>query len=682
VPGYLTQDIRNIALLGHAGSGKTSLAEALLFHSGAIKQQGAVEKGSTVCDFEAAEKELQHSIETALCHFDHKQARVNLLDTPGYPDFVNRSLAVLPAVETAAVVINAQNGIEFISKRTMEAAAERHLCRLIIINKIDAADTDLPTLLQQVQDTFGRECLPINLPAENGDRVIDCFFTPSDVTTDFSSISEAHDALVDQVVEVDEELMELYLEQEQSLDPEQLHDPFEQALRENHLIPVCFVSARTGAGIPELLDVMARLMPNPTEGNPPEFFKGEGHEQAVEVMPDSARHTIAHVFKVVINPFFGRLGMFRIHQGTVNVNGQLFIGDGRKPFKVAHLYTMQGKQQEEIRRGIPGDICTVTKVDEILRDVVLHDHHDEDLFHLRAMNFPAAMFGLAVKTARLGDEQKLSEALHKLEAEDPALTVEHRANLDETVLRGASELHLRTVLEKMQSQYNVAVDTSTPGIAYRETITRAADGHARHKKQTGGAGQFGEVYLKVEPLQRGQGYEFVNSVVGGSIPSQYIPAVEKGIHQVLESGAVAGFPLQDIRVNVYDGKHHSVDSKEVAFVAAGKKALIDAIKSAAPIILEPVVDLVVTAPGTSMGDISGDLSSMRGLITGTKTMSNNFIEISSKVPLGELDNYQTRLNSETGGEGSFTVEFSHYDPVPSKLQQTLQSQFKHADEDD
>ena len=679
---YQTGDIRNITLLGHAGSGKTALAEALLFHTGAIKQMGSVDKGNTVCDFETAERELQHSLDTAICNFDHNQVHVNLLETPGYPDFFNRSLAVLPAVETAAIVINAQSGIEFITRRAMECAAEQHLCRLIIINKIDAPDINLPELVNQIQDTFGRECLPINLPAAGGEKVIDCFFAPSDETPDFSTIGAAHESLVDQIVEVDEELMELYLEQDDSLDPEQLHDPFEQALRENHLVPICFVSARTGAGIPELLDVMAQLMPNPMEGNPAEFFQGEGYEQPVGVVPEIDKHVIAHVFKIMINPFFGRLSIFKVHQGCVNVNSQLFIGDGRKPVKIAHLFKLQGKSHDEVKQAIAGDICAVTKIDEIQRDVVLHDHHDEDLIHLRALTLPAPMFGLAVAVARRGDEQKLSESLHKLESEDPSLSIEHRVGMEETVLLGASELHLRAVLDKMRTDYNVEVVTSTPGIAYRESITRPAEGHSRHKKQTGGAGQFGEVYLRIEPLERGKGYEFVNAVVGGAIPYQFIPAVEKGVVQVLQNGAVAGFPVQDVRVTVYDGKHHSVDSKEIAFVAAGKKALIAAVRAAKPVVLEPVVKLVVTAPGESMGSISGDVSTMRGVISGTNTLSNNRIEISSVVPLGEIGNYQTRLNSETGGEGTYTLEFSHYEPVPAKLQQELENKFVHADQDD
>ncbi len=332
---YQTHNIRNMVLLGHAGSGKTTLTEALLFASGELTKCGQVEKGNTLSDYDETEIKLQHSIDCSLCSFTKNDSHVNLIDTPGYPDFYNRALSVLPAVETAAVVISAQNGIELISQRAMTSAQERHLCRLIIVNKIDANDCDIEQLLSQLQEHFGKECLPLNLPANQEMDVVDCFFSPEGQTTDFSSVEKAHAALIDQVVEVDEDLMEIYLEQGQSITPEQLHEPFEQALREGHLIPVCFVSAKTGAGIPQLLDVIDKLMPNPLEGNPPEFFQGEGDAaRAVALSEQADAHVIAHVFKVIINPFYGRLGIFRIHQGVIENNAQLFIGDGRKPFKV------------------------------------------------------------------------------------------------------------------------------------------------------------------------------------------------------------------------------------------------------------------------------------------------------------------------------------------------------------
>ncbi len=670
-------DIRNIALVGHAGSGKTLLAEALLTGAAAIPVKGSLDRGSTVCDFDPQEKRLLHSLDSAVCHLETAGTQVNLLDTPGIPDFIGRSLSVLEAVETAAVVVSAVTGVEPMTQRMMDFARARGLCRLVIVNKIDLPEARPEEVLAELRERFGRECLPVNLPGDGGKRVEDVFFQPSGQSTDFSSVADAHTEIIDQVVEVDEELMALYLEQGEDLEPAQLHDPFEQALREGHLIPVCFVSAETGAGVNELLNVFAQLMPNPTEGNPPPFLKGDGAKAVrVDVQPDPARHAIAHVFKVAIDPFVGKLGIFRVHQGTVRSGGQLFVGDARKPIKIAHLYRLQGKDTVEIPEAIPGDIAAVSKIEELHFDAVLHDSHDEDNYHLKPIAFPPPMLGLAIEPERRGEEQRLADSLHKLIAEDPCVRVEHHAALNETVLYGMGELHLRVMLERMTERYNVHVKTRPPSIPYRETITQAAEGHHRHKKQTGGAGQFGEVYLRVEPLERGAGFEFVDAVVGGAIPHQFIPAVEKGVRQILNDGAVAGFPLQDLRVTLYDGKHHSVDSKEVAFVSAGKKAFLTAIQSAGPTVLEPIVKVEITAPANSMGDITGDLATKRGRINGNDSLPGARVIVSAFVPLAELTDYQTRLKALTGGEGSYTLDLSHYDPVPPRTLQELREAWK------
>ncbi|HWK72834.1 MAG TPA: elongation factor G [Povalibacter sp.] len=679
---YSTADIRNIALVGQAGAGKTLLAESVLLQAGVIRSRGSRERGTLVCDFDPQEKQLGHSLDAAVVGFETQGCHINLIDTPGYPDFLGRALTVLEAVETAAVVISATAGIEPMTQRMMEFARDRELCRLVIIDKIDSRDAHPERVLAEVREAFGRECLPLNLPCGKGSAVVDCFFKPGSATPDFASVAAAHTEIIDQVVEVDEDLMALYLEQGEELSPEQLHDPFERALREGHLVPVCFVSGETGAGVPELLEIVARLMPNPFEGNPPPFLKGVGERaERVRVTPDADRHVIAHVFKVVIDPFVGKLGVFRVHQGTVRNGSQLFVGDARKPFKVAHLYKLLGKEHVEVPQAIPGDICAVSKVDELHFDAVLHDSHDEDHFHLKSITFPPAMAGLTIEPERRGEEQKLSDALHRLVAEDPCVRVEHQASLNETVLYGMGDLHLRVLLERMKDRYGVHCKTHIPSIPYRETITRPADGHHRHKKQTGGAGQFGEVFLRVEPLDRGQGFEFVDEVVGGAIPSQFIPAVEKGVRQVLLEGAIAGFPLQDLRVIVYDGKHHSVDSKEVAFIAAGRRAFHKAFREAGPIVLEPVVRVEITTPSTATGDITGDLATRRGRISGNSALGGHRTRITAAVPLAEINDYQSRLKSLTGGEGTFTMELSHYDPVPPRKQQDLMKAFKTVDEE-
>ncbi len=675
---YTTADIRNVCLVGPGHAGKTQLTEAILKAGGAISQAGTVEKGDTVSDFSPKERELGHSLYPSVCHLDHAGIHVNLIDTPGYRDFFGRAVSVLPAVETAAIVIDAENGIQTITTKMMDAAKDQRLCRMIIVNKIDEEGVDLGALVDDIRATFGSECLPINLPTADSSSVVDCFFEPNGADTAFSNIETAHTQIVDQVVEVDDELMELYLEQGEELTPEQLHAPFEKALREGHLVPICFVSATTGVGVKELLDVFERLMPNPAEGNPPVFYKGESDDaEEVVVTPDPDQHVIAHVVMVNIDPFKGKLAVLRIHQGSIRAGNQLFVGDARKPIKVSQLLKLNGGDLKKVDVGVPGDICAIPRVDEAHYDAVLHDSRDDDHFHLKHDRLPRPMYGLAIRATNDADAQKTSDALHAAEAEDPSLKLEHVASLNEVVLRGLGEMHLRTVLDGISERYGLQVDTSLPSIAYRETITAPAQGHHRHKKQTGGAGQFGEVYLRVEPLPPGTGFEFANKVVGGSIPSQYIPAIETGVRQIMNQGAISGHEMQDVKVTVYDGKYHAVDSKEIAFVQAGKKAFLEAINEAKPIVMEPIVDVTFSVPSECMGGVTGDLAGMRGMVSGTNNLPNNRMEISGQAPLKELQSYHSRLKSLSAGEGSFTMDFSHYAQVTPQMHKELISEFRH-----
>ncbi len=673
----LSAKIRSVALVGHGAAGKTTLAESLLAASGAIQSRGSVEKGNTVCDFDAIEKELGHSLQSALASFDWDGIRVHLVDTPGYPDFAGQAIGALAAVDTALVVINAQTGIELSTERMFKLAGERGLCRMIVINKIDADNVDLPALVNDIRDRFGKQCLLLDLPAHHGQDVVELLGHDSG-ESDFASVAAAHRALIDQIIEEDDSLMARYLEDGADPSLEELHAPFERALRAGHLIPILFVSSRTGAGVPQLLDALARLAPNPSEGNPPPFYRGEpGQEpQAFAAQPDEDLHVLAHVFKVVVDPFIGKVGVFRVHQGTIRRDAQLFVGSAKRPFKVAHLYRLQGKDYVEVPALLPGEIGAVAKVDEIDFDCVLHDSHDEDHIHLKPLAFPQPMQGLAVQTRRKGDEQRLFEILHKLELEDPCFKVERHPGTNETVIRGLGEVHLRAKMARMLQQYKLELDTSAPQIAYRETITGGAEGHCRHKKQSGGAGQFGEVMLRVEPLERGAGFEFVDVVKGGAIPGVFMASVEKGVRQALAEGVVAGFPVQDIRVTVYDGKTHAVDGKDIAFVSAGRKATIDAVRLARPIVLEPLVNIEVLSPEESIGDLTGDLASKRGHITGTQPHTDGSVGISGLIPLAELGEYQGRLKSLTGGKGSYSIAFSHYAQVPDSTQQQLASSFK------
>ena len=675
--------IRTVALVGHGAVGKTTLAEGLLAASGTIKSRGSIEKGNTVSDFDPIEKELGHSLQSTVVGFDWDGIQIHLIDTPGFPDFSGQSMGALAAVDTALVVINAQNGIELATERMFTLAGERGLCRMIVINKIDADNVDLPALVNEIRERFGKQCLLLDLPTHNGQDVVE-LLGHEDGESDFASVAAAHRSLIDQIVEEDDSLMASYLETGADPTLEQLHAPFEQALRAGHLIPILFVSARTGAGVPQLMDALARLAPNPAEGNAPPFYRTEpgAEPQAFQAQPDDQLHVLAHVFKIVIDPFIGKLGIFRVHQGTIRRDAQLFVGSAKKPFKVSHLYRLQGKEHIEVADLVPGDIGAVAKVEEIEFDCVLHDSHDEDHIHLKPLFFPQPMHGLAVQTRRKGDEQRLFDILHKLELEDPCFKVERHPGTNETVIRGLGDMHLRAKLSRMLQQYKLELDTSVPQIAYRETITGNAEGHCRHKKQSGGAGQFGEVMLRVEPLPRGTGFEFVDIVKGGAIPGVFMAAVEKGVRQALAEGVVAGYPVHDLRVIVHDGKTHAVDGKDIAFTSAGRKATIEAVRLARPMVLEPLVHIEVLAPEATIGDLTGDLASKRGHVTGTQPRPNGAVAISGLIPLAELGDYQGRLKSLTAGEGSYSIEFSHYAQVPDATQQQLASKYKAVNLDD
>ena len=680
MPHYTTQSIRTIALVGHGAAGKTTLAEALLYGAGAIKNKGWVEKGNTVCDFDPQEKAVGHSLQSAIAHFEHEIARVHLLDTPGYPDFAGQAIPSLSAVDTVLVVVNAQTGIELMTERMLRWAEERKLCTMIVINKIDAENLDLSSLVAELRARFNS--LVLDLPVNDAKEVVEVLVHDSG-QADFGSVAEAHKELIERIVEEDMALLEKYLEEGEEPQPPEVHSPFESALRAGFR-PILFTSAKTGAGINELLHVIANLAPNPIEGNPPPFYKDQPGEstKTFQAEPDLNKHVLAHVFKVVSDPYMGKVGIFRVHQGTLRQDAQLFVGDGKRPFKATHLYQLQGKEFQEVDALIPGDIGAVAKVDDIMFDAVLHDSHDEDYIHLKPLRFPQSMSGLSVETQRKGDEQRLFDILDKLALEDPTFIVQRRPTTNETVILGLGDAHLKAKLEKMASQYKLEVDTKPPQIPYRETISQPAEGHYRHKKQTGGAGQFGEVFLRIEPLERGKGVEFVDAVKGGTIPGVFMPAVEKGVRQALEDGVVAGFPVIDLRVTVYDGKTHSVDSKEIAFVTAGRKATIEAILIAKPLVLEPIVDIEIIIPEAAMGYITGDVSAKRGHITGTDTRGQGRIVINGKVPLAELTDYQSRLNALTGGRGHYAIELSHYAALPPQLQQQLASGFKLKEEDE
>jgi len=685
MPKYKTSDIRNIAIVGGAGSGKTTMVECLLHDAGIIGRAGRVEDGNTVCDYDELEKEFSQSLDSALVHFDTGGAHVNLIDTPGGSDFLGKSISVLPGVETAVVVIDANSGIDPTVRRLMKITRERLFPTVIVINKIDNAG-DLDGLVSGIQETFGGGCRPINLPADGGKAVVDCLSNP-DGASDLGDVADFHTALVDQIVEVDETLMEQYLETGE-VAPDLLHEPMERAMREGHLVPICFCSARDGVGLKELAGIFARVCPSPEEGNPRPFrYTDGGEEKEFAAVADEGKPLVGHVFKVASDPYVGKLCVFRVHQGHIGSDISPRLNDNKKPIRIGHVFKLQGKEHEEIDKIIAGDIGAVAKIDEIDYDAVMHDGEISEDLHLHPVPLPKPMFGLAIEGTSKGAETKMGDALRKMAAEDPTFRVERVQATGEMVVRGLGEQHLRIKLRMLKDRYGVEVDTKPPKIAYKETISSKAEGHHRHKKQTGGAGQFGEVYLRVEPAKGDEdgfrdGLAFVDATFGGSIPKQFLPAVEKGVRRVMSEGAIAGYPLQGIIVSVYDGKHHPVDSKEIAFMTAGRKAFIAAVQKARPVLLEPYVQMEITVPAGQIGDISSDISGRRGRIQGTDMLPGDQALVTVEVPLAEVASYSSQLKSMTGGSGSYTMEYSHDEPTPPNVQAEVVKSFKPKEDED
>ena len=669
MPDFDTADFHNVLLAGPRSSGKTTIAEALLYRAGEISRQGNVDAGTATSDFEKEEQAHHYSVYSTLLHASHQGKRINILDLPGAPDFIGQAIACLPAAETMVLVMDPERGIDSMSRRLMKLARNLDLPVAIVVSHIGEGIAHLGPFLSELKEAFGRGCLPINLPADKGKTVIDCLLN-GEGDSDLGPVAGFHTELLDQIVEIDDALMERYLEGEEP-NYEALHEPFERAMDQAHVIPVCFTDALSGAGVESLLDIIVRHFPSPPEGNPRPFFIGEGDGETPFVYTDDASKTLlARVFHVTTDAYLGKLCLCRVYQGTMKAGDQLFIGDGKKPIRLGHLFKLQGKQRAPVAEIVAGDLGAIAKIEELHLGDVLHDDHALDHVHHKALPYPTPLHGLAVVPKTRGDEDKITEVLARIREEDPTFEAHFESETHELVVHGLGEMHLSLVIERIKNQ-GVDVETKPPKIAYHETIMGQAEGHYRHKKQSGGAGQFGEVKLRVEPLERGAGFEFVDKIVGGVIPKGFLPAIEKGVRDIMRQGVVAGYPIEDVRVTVVDGKTHSVDSKEIAFRTAGKFAFKDAFLKASPQILEPIVNIEVTTPGNTVGAITGDLSSRRGKVFGTDVMSSGAAVVRASVPLADMMDYEPTLKSMTKGRGSFTMELSHYDAVPERIAQDL-----------
>jgi len=696
---YQIEDIRNIALCGHGNSGKTSLTDAILNHTGTVKKPASVDDGTSICDFDEEEKAHKYTIEASVIHFEHAGKRFNIIDTPGYPDFIGQTIGALGGVDTAAIVINAQSGIEVNTRRVFAESKKMGLGRIIIINKMDGDNIEFEKLIDSIKEVFGSECVPVNVPIGQGSGfkgVASTLNPPADTAGALIDPQDIHESLIETIVTADEEVMERYLEGSLP-STEELGRLMTTAILEGVLVPILCVSGKTKTGLSDLLDALT-ICTLPPNVIPRKAKNAEGED--VEVTADPNGPVVAQVFKTRIDPFVQKLSFIRVFSGTLKNGMTLNASTARRGIKIAQLFEMQANETSPVDEVGPGSIIAVAKLEELhtcstLGDLVM-DHFP----------FPTPMVGLAASPKSRGDETKLSGALAKISDEDPTFLQDRNEQTKQLVITGMSELHLQIIQERLKRRDKVEIETKEPKIPYRETVQAKGEGSYRHKKQSGGAGQFGEVHIRVYPFPGGTNPEefatnkamfpsmksfqhfpennflWVDSIVGGTIPGNFLPAIEKGFKERMNRGVLAGYQVQDICVEVHFGKHHPVDSNEQAFRTAASMAFKIVFQQSKPALLEPIIVLEVTIPTNSVGDVSSDLSTRRGRPLGMESAGGGMQTIRAEVPLAEVTTYSRTLASMTGGQGSYTIEFDRYDVVPGNVQQQVIAAAKMEEEEE
>jgi len=684
---HKVDDIRNWVLCGHGSTGKTTLLDTLLNTTGAVKRQASVDDGTSICDFDEEEKHHKYTIEAKVAHFDHAGKHFNIIDTPGYPDFIGQTIGAMRGVDTAAILINAQAGIEVNTRRVFAEAGKAGLGRMIVISKMDSENIDFAKLLGDIQELFGKPCVPLNVPIGQGSHfkgVASTLDVPADTAGALVDPAEISEPLIESIIEVDEQVMERYFEGTPPT-KEEIGRLIGQAIAQGSVIPIVCVSGKTGVGVPELLDAMV------TCGLTPGMVSRTATNaagEAVEITADPSGPLVAQVFKTRIDPFVQKLTFVRVFSGTLKKETTVPVVGSRKGVKIAQLLAVQANETSPVDEAGPGDIIALVKMEEIETGNTLGE------LALPPIGFPRPMVGLAVTPKSRSDQTKLSGALTKICQEDRTFRRELDPQTKETVINGMSELHLQIIQERLKRREKVEVDTKEPKIPYRETIQANAEGSYRHKKQSGGSGQFGEVHIRMYPLPKDTNIEeyavksrfpslkephydadwnflWLDSVVGGTIPGNFMPAVEKGFRDRMERGVIAGYHVQDICVEVFFGKHHPVDSNEQAFKTAASMAFRNVFQSAKPGLLEPIVKIEITIPSGNVGDISSDMSGRRGRVLGMDSAGGDMQTITAEAPLAEVTTYARSLSSITGGQGSYTIEFSHYDVVPGNIQKEI-----------
>jgi len=691
---YPSENIRNVALISHGSAGKTSLTEALLFTSGTINRQGKIESGNTTTDYDPDEVKKQVTINVGLAPLEWDDVKINLLDTPGYFDFIGDVLGALRVADSVVTVVCAVSGVEVGTEKVWSYADDFELPRLVVINKLDRENADYEGTLEQLRSNFGPRVAPLQMPigqeadfkgvvdlvsqkalkfSEDGMKTIE-EEVPGELQ---SQAQELREKLVEAIAEADDELLEKYLEGEELTDDE-INQGLRQGVLKGKLIPVLCAAATSNYGTQPLLDLIKRYLPTPLDHKEIKGFKPDSDEEVFRKL-SSDEPLSAFVFKTLADPYVGRINYFRLYSGTLKPDSQIYNSSQDLTERIGQVFTMRGKNQIQMEEVVAGDIACVAKLQNTITGDTICDRNDPIVFP--GLQFPEPVISYAVEPKTKGDEDKVSSGLARFLEEDPTFKLERKAETKETVMSGLGELHLDIIVNRLAQKFGVDVGLSTPKVPYKETIKGQARVEGKHKKQSGGRGQFGHVYIEIEPAETGEGLVFENKIFGGAVPRQYVPAVEKGVSEAMEEGVVAGYPVVDITVRLVDGSYHTVDSSEMAFKVAGAQALRKGMEEAGAVLLEPIMDVEVVVPEAFMGDIMGDLNSKRGKILGMEPEGDQQ-KIRAQVPMSEMFRYSIDLRSMTQGRGAFTSTFSHYEEVPNQVAEKIIEQAQEEKEEE
>ena len=671
-----TDHLRNVVLLSHSGAGKTILSEAALFATNATTRLGRVEDETTTSDYEPEEHKRQNSVQTSILPVIHKDYKINLIDSPGYADYRGEVASALRAADAALVLVSAPSGVEVGTIQMWQMAED--LPKLIVVSKLDRENSDFDRVMEALVEAFGRECVPVQLPIGSEadfSGVVNLLDPNADVPDDLADeAEEARERIIEAAAESDEELADKYLEGEE-LTQEEILAGLKVGMSEGTFIPVVATSALNGIGVDELLDAIVGFLPSPADRPADTAQRGE---EEIELTTDSSGPLAAQVFKTSADPFVGKLSYFKVFSGTLKSDSQVWNASRNENERTGTAYTIRGKEQEGVDELAAGDIGALAKLNSALTGDTLSDK--SDAITLPALEFPPPVFSMAAFPKSKADVDKLTNAISRMAEEDPSLSVSREPNTGELLLGGLGDVHVDVAVEKMKRKFGVEILLMTPKVPYKETISRQSNSHYRHKKQSGGHGQFAEVYLEIQPLPRGSGFEFDERVVGGAVPREYIPSVQKGCVKALDSGVIGGFPVVDVKATLYDGSFHPVDSSGVSFEIAGSNAFSDGINQATPQLLEPIMYAQILVPDGDTGDVMGDLNSKRARILGMNPEGNGFTTIEVEAPQAEMMRYATDLRSQTQGRGTFTMRFDRYQEVPTHLVERAVEQQKELEE--